>query len=181
MKKLFRFHRGSLADSLATTIEVTGLAELRKRIEADFPQGYLRNIRIKNRLIRDLRLPEEWGGTSYYVVADFDGYEGSCIGMSNFYEELKLAYTNPTGSCGTQVSMDNKITMWDKRTKEEREAERRKKFLKELSELLRKYDAVIESHTCGGDDSWIDITIGGTQEQLLYDTTLTADNMFDYD
>lgn len=87
MKKLFRYHGRLLTDSLATTIEVAGLADLQKEIEADFPQGYLSNIRIKNEPRKDPRLPEEWDGVSYYVVADFDGYKGQCIGMSNFYEE----------------------------------------------------------------------------------------------
>lgn len=91
MKKLFRFHRGLLADSLATTIEVSGLAELTEKVNAywnDFAPDYLSNIRIDPTPHEDSRLPEEWGGVSYYVVADFDGYEGQCIGMSNFYEEL---------------------------------------------------------------------------------------------
>jgi len=87
MKKLFRFHRGLLADSLATTIEVSGLAELQKKIEAQYPQGYISNIHIDPTPHKDSRLPEEWGGVSYYVVADFEGYEEQCFGMSNFYEE----------------------------------------------------------------------------------------------
>lgn len=90
MKKLFRFHRGTLADSLATTIEVSGLAELIKKIKADYDKFvpvYLSNIRIDPEPHKDDRLPKEWNGVSYYVVADFDGYKGQCISMSNFYEE----------------------------------------------------------------------------------------------
>lgn len=92
MKKLFRFHRGSLADSLATAIEVNGVADLVEKVQADWDAvspGYIRNIRIKNKQYKDNRLPKEWNGVSYYVVADFEGYKGQCIGMSNFYEELK--------------------------------------------------------------------------------------------
>lgn len=89
MKKLFRFHRGLLADSLATTIEVSGLAELVEKVkeEWDFAPNYLSNICIDPTPHKDSRLPEEWCGVSYYVVADFEGYKGQCIGMSNFYEE----------------------------------------------------------------------------------------------
>lgn len=90
MKKLFRHHRGLLSYSLATTIEVAGLADLQKQLQAhwdSFAPGYISNIRIKDKPCQDPRLPREWGGVSYYVVADFDGYTGQCIGMSNFYEE----------------------------------------------------------------------------------------------
>lgn len=85
MKKLFRYHRGSLADSLETTIEVSGLYELRQTLAQELP--YVHNIRIMRTKIPDDRLPAEWGGYSHYVLADFDGYFGQCIGMSNFYEE----------------------------------------------------------------------------------------------
>lgn len=81
---------GLLSDSLATTIEVAGLADLQKRLQAhwdSFAPGYISNIRIKDNPYQDPRLPREWGGVSYYVVADFGGYTGQCIGMSNFYEE----------------------------------------------------------------------------------------------
>lgn len=91
MKKLFRFHRGSLADSLATTIEVEGLLDLVEKINSEYdtfaPSGYLQNILIDPTPHKDNRLPKEWNGMSYYVVADFEGYEHQCIGMSNFYEE----------------------------------------------------------------------------------------------
>lgn len=90
MKKLFRFHHGILSDSLKTTIEVSGLADLQKRVQAYWDSvapNYIRNIRIENRPIHDSRLPSEWNCVSYYVVADFDGYVGQCIGMCNFYEE----------------------------------------------------------------------------------------------
>lgn len=88
MKKLFRFHRGSLADSLATTIEVSGAYDLMAKIIAEYdkfaPPGYLKNIRTSDEPIKDDRLPEEWNGLSFYVLADIPGYEGQCIGMSNF-------------------------------------------------------------------------------------------------
>ena len=90
MKKLFRSHRGMLADSLKTTIEVSGLSELREKITDSIvwaDSNYVKNIRIKNEVYNDSRLPAEWGGISYYVLADFDGYVGQCIGMCNFYEE----------------------------------------------------------------------------------------------
>lgn len=91
MTKLFRFHRGLLADSLSTTIEVSGLCDLVEKINAEYdsfaPSGYLQNIHIDPTPLKDNRLPKEWNGVSYYVVADFEGYKHQCIGMSNFYEE----------------------------------------------------------------------------------------------
>lgn len=88
MKKLFRYHRGSLSDSLATTLEVHGIDEIRKIVNScTLCSGYFNNIRIEREPHADSRLPKEWGGISYYVVADFDGYIGQCIGMCNFYEE----------------------------------------------------------------------------------------------
>lgn len=85
MKKLFRYHRGSLADSLATTIEVKGLYELKQILAKKLP--YVYNVRIHRTWLSDDRLPEEWNGGCHYVVVDFDGYTGQCIGMCNFYEE----------------------------------------------------------------------------------------------
>lgn len=85
MKKLFRYHRGLLADSLATTIEVMGLYELKQILAKELP--YVHNVRIHRKWMPDDRLPEEWSGGCRYVVADFDGFIGQCIGMCNFYEE----------------------------------------------------------------------------------------------
>lgn len=85
MKKLFRFHRGGLAESLTTTREVADLQDLKCVIRSIYP--FVSNIRISLAKDKDERLPPEWGGHSRYVLADFDGYTGQCIGMCNFYEE----------------------------------------------------------------------------------------------
>lgn len=85
MRKLFRYHRGTLSDSLKTTIEVMGLAHLKLILAENMP--FAHNVRISLAADRDERLPEEWGGSSRYVLADFDGYSGQCIGMCNFYED----------------------------------------------------------------------------------------------
>lgn len=85
MKKLFRFHRGGLAESLSTTREVTGLQELKCEVRSVYP--FVTNIHISKTHYNDTRLPEEWGGTTHYVLANFDGYESQCIGMCNFYEK----------------------------------------------------------------------------------------------
>lgn len=85
MKKIFRFHRGGLAQSLATAREVKDLQDLKCEVRNVLP--FSTNIRISRSRIDDLRLPEEWGGVSHYVLADFDGNRGQCIGMCNFYEE----------------------------------------------------------------------------------------------
>lgn len=192
-KKLFRFHRGLLADSLATTIEVMGLTHLIKEINAVYPKGHLRNIRIKNEPINDFRLPEEWNGVSYYVVADFDGYEGQCIGMSNFYEEVYISQCTDDGKCGYQVTTDCEISVWDKRTAEERKADEAKAkksaFLAELKELLAKYDAKITIGNDGYDteEEWLYFEVGGQEVYYThsykggFDFPLTADNINDYD
>lgn len=85
MKKLFRYHRSMLAESLETTIEVNGLIHLKMILAKEMP--FAHNIRISLASDRDERLPREWGGYSRYVLADFDGYSGQCIGMCNFYED----------------------------------------------------------------------------------------------
>lgn len=85
MRKLFRFHRGSLAESLQTTIDVIDLYELRQMLAEVLP--YAHNVRISRVENRDDRLPAAWGSVSRYVLADFDGYSGQCVGMCNFYEE----------------------------------------------------------------------------------------------
>lgn len=90
MKKLFRFHKGTLSESLATTINVSGLTEIRERIADSIAwsdASFFKNIRIQNQAHSDPRLPAEWGGISYYILADFDGCTGQCVGMCNFYEE----------------------------------------------------------------------------------------------
>ncbi len=90
MKKLFRFHRGSLDESLATTVEVSGLDELRKIVSESIAwadRDYYKNICIQKEVHNDPRLPSGWNGISHYVVADFDGYKAQCVGMCNFYEE----------------------------------------------------------------------------------------------
>ena len=85
MKKLFRFHRGSLGESRATTIEVSGFAELLDKVIATYGDS-ISNVKIQKKCMHDPRLPKEWNETSFCVVADFDGYKEQCIGMSNFYE-----------------------------------------------------------------------------------------------
>lgn len=86
METLFRFHRGGLAESLETTVFVTGLPAIRKYINDTDPILYasLSNIRIKKEPITDNRLLKEWGSVEYKVVADINGYNGQCIGYTNF-------------------------------------------------------------------------------------------------
>ena len=88
METLFRFHRGSLVESLETTVFVTGLPAIRKYIKDTDPILYalLSNICIKKEPITDNRLPKEWGGVEYMVVADFDGHKGQCIGFTSCKE-----------------------------------------------------------------------------------------------
>jgi len=151
-----------LADSLSTTIEVSGLAELIEKVNAewDFAPNYLSNIRIDSKPHKDSRLPEEWGRVSYYVVADFDDYKGQCIGMSNFYEAVE----------------ENMQADWE---------QCRMNFLAELKALLGKYDAKITPS--GYEVNGLLIEIGG-RECAYYEMSefspkqeLTACNVFDYE
>lgn len=82
--KLFRSHRGGLAESLETTIKVDGIADLLRHIAEEMP--WAKNVKIREEAIKDTRLPSEWNNVSYYVVADFEGYTEQCIGMTNFFE-----------------------------------------------------------------------------------------------
>lgn len=86
METIFRFHIGLLADSLETTIFVTGLEAIKTYIKESAPILYhsIKNIRIRKEPYMDDRLPKEWGSIEYMVVADFDGYKGQCIGFANF-------------------------------------------------------------------------------------------------
>lgn len=86
METLFRFYRGCIAESLETTVFVTGLSAIKKYINDTNPILYasLSNIRIRKEPYLDDRLPKEWGGVEYMVVADFKGYKGQCIGYTNF-------------------------------------------------------------------------------------------------
>lgn len=85
MKKLYREHRGGLAESLATTIECpNGLTDIVKHYEND---KVFSNIRIRKENICDDRLPE-WE-TTHYVIADFLGGGSGVVGMCNFYEDIQ--------------------------------------------------------------------------------------------
>lgn len=84
-KKLFRLHKRLLEDSLETTIEVKSLSDIIEFLKEEMP--WAKNIKIKDYKLTDRRLPPEWGITTYYVVADFEGYTEQCIGMCNFYED----------------------------------------------------------------------------------------------
>lgn len=85
MKKVFRRIRGMIKDSLETTTDVSGLDELRQIYAREYP--FARNVRISRTEIHDRRLPEPWSGREHYILADFDGRSGQCIGMCNFYED----------------------------------------------------------------------------------------------
>lgn len=98
MKKLFRFNRQLLADSLATTIEVNSFEDIKSYLSKTDPLLYtfLEDIwctRLPH--LEDNRLPEEWGEKEYYVHAQIKGVNNSfIIGFINFidlqYEIRKL-------------------------------------------------------------------------------------------
>jgi hypothetical protein len=91
--RLFRRHAGGLEESLATTVTVKDLNEIKDILSKCFPEGYLKNIHIEENGYEDVRLRGRWGENSdnyarqYKVLADFDKYKNQCIGYTNFYDE----------------------------------------------------------------------------------------------
>ena len=88
-RKLFRFQRELLHESLETTTEVRDLADMARVIDERLnifgKEHDLTNIRISPREIIDNRLPEEWGCRVYNVLADSDGGKW-VVGQCNFFE-----------------------------------------------------------------------------------------------
>jgi hypothetical protein len=78
-KKLMRFHRGSLKESLATTIEVSGFDELKSIVISKYGSH---KVEIYPKVITDTRQPEWWGELCFHIIAD-----DCCVGFSNFFEE----------------------------------------------------------------------------------------------
>lgn len=80
--KLFREHRGGLAESLATTIECP---KGRKSIVEHYAfDTRIVDVLIDPKPIRDDRLPKEWKGVSFYVYGLYSDDSRIVIGMSNF-------------------------------------------------------------------------------------------------
>lgn len=95
--KLFREHRGGLAESLATKIECPkGVKSIVEHYAFD---AHLVDVLIDPKPIRDDRLPKEWKGVSFYVYGLYSDDSRAVIGMSNFCDipsvdagvELQLA------------------------------------------------------------------------------------------
>lgn len=90
MRKLFRWHRGGLEESLATTVEVGSFSDIERMItgenEQGFPVGYFSNVRTKYVGDDSARGGNEWKET-YYVIADCQAHECGVLGMCNFSEE----------------------------------------------------------------------------------------------
>jgi hypothetical protein len=84
--KLYRDHRGGLAESLETAIEVNGIEDIREHVLSDpLIAQYYKNIHISHNPIEDNRMGDEWNLT-YYVLADVGEYKNQCVGMCNFCE-----------------------------------------------------------------------------------------------
>ena len=90
MRKLFRWHRGGLEESLATTVEVGSFSDIERMITGEnnqgFPMGYFSNVRTKYVGDDSTRCGNEWKET-YYVIADCQAHECGVLGMCNFSEE----------------------------------------------------------------------------------------------
>lgn len=85
-KKLFRFHRSDLTDSLDTTIEVDGLGGIKDAVYENVEVPFTK-LRILQDEYPDSRLPYSLGWhTQFVVVADVGGYKDQLIGFSNFFE-----------------------------------------------------------------------------------------------
>ena len=86
MRKYFRYHRGTLSDSMDTMREIQSMDDVKKLVDALVPD-YFSNIHIGDKFT-DPRCPQEWGEVSYFVLADFDGYTDQCVGYVNYnFEE----------------------------------------------------------------------------------------------
>ena len=86
--KVFREHRGGLAESLETTIECpNGLSDIKAHYEKTILKFYIQDMHIQENAIHDDRLPVVWGGKSYNVIARSaeDDIE-FVIGQCNFRE-----------------------------------------------------------------------------------------------
>lgn len=91
MRKLFRWHRGGLEESLATTIEVQSFDEIENLLinnssDQGIPNGYFSNIRTRYIADDSARCGEEWK-TTYYVIADNVHHTDCAVGMCNFAKE----------------------------------------------------------------------------------------------
>lgn len=84
MRKLFRHHRGGLAESLATMVEVSCFEDVERIVKEEWGD-YFSNLCTMYVGDDSLRIDEEWKET-YYVVADLKhGYfKQQCIGFCNF-------------------------------------------------------------------------------------------------
>lgn len=90
MRKLFRWHRGGLEESLATTVEVQNFSDIERMITGEnnqgFPAGYFSNVRAKYCGDDSNRCGREWKET-YYVLADCRAHKDGVLGMCNFCDE----------------------------------------------------------------------------------------------
>ena len=86
MRKLFRHHRGGLAESLATAVEVNDFADIEKIIQKEWGDC-CSNPNTEYVGDDSHRAGEDWK-TTYYVLVDFKGgHKQQCIGMCNFPKE----------------------------------------------------------------------------------------------
>lgn len=90
MRKLFRWHRGGLQESLDTMVEVQSFEDIERMVDEEMNgliPNYFTNINTVYVGDDSKRIGEEWKKT-FYVVADFkNGYKQQCIGYCNFSKE----------------------------------------------------------------------------------------------
>lgn len=108
--KLFREHRGGLAESLATTIKCP--KGVKSIVEYYAFDARLVDVFIDPKPIADDRLPKEWKGVSFYVYGLYSDDSRVVIGMSNFCDvpsfdavvELQLAHEQLAESIANHVA-----------------------------------------------------------------------------
>lgn len=87
MRKLFRFHRGSLEESLATLEEVRDFADIERLVKGEYSLFVIDKLSSSYCGDDSLRLGDEWKAT-YYVMAEVKGRKNfAVVGMSNFSEK----------------------------------------------------------------------------------------------
>ena len=90
MRKLFRWHRGGLAESLATVVEVQNFAELENVVRQEEGITYFcdySSFRTSYCGNDSGRLGEEWKDTYYVLAKPANDKHEYVIGMSNFPKE----------------------------------------------------------------------------------------------
>lgn len=91
-KKLFRFHKGGLDESMKTCVKVKNLRDIEQRVKIYYNEmgANIQSVEIESRPVDDSeRLGDDWENT-YYVIAHTKDAK-FVAGMCNFYDDKSCA------------------------------------------------------------------------------------------